>query len=64
MKDVQLTINNQQVPADLFIMRKGGDTTCELTAYFKQGTDYAEVVSLANTEGEATALSQCIRLAK
>ena len=64
MKDVQLTINNQQVPADLFIMRKGGDTTCELTAYFQKGSDYAEVVSLANTEGEATALSQCIRLAK
>lgn len=64
VKDVQLTINNQQVPADLFITRKGSDTTCELTAYFKQGTDYAEVVSLANTESEVTTLSQCIRLAK
>ena len=64
VKDVQLTINNQQVPADLFITRKGSDTTCELTAYFQKGSDYAEVVSLANTEGEATALSQCIRLAK
>ncbi len=64
VKDVQLTINNQQVPADLFITHKGSDTTCELTAYFQKGSDYAEVVSLANTEGEATALSQCIRLAK
>lgn len=61
-ENMDLTVDNTPIPADVLTMTQGDETICELTLYFKTDDDVCQVVFLSPSEDESVDLARGIAL--